>query len=53
MGKGKQATGKIGKKQELRKVGIVTTKIQQCPIARCSDGLRHKRREEQQQHGQP
>ena len=29
MGKGKQVIEKIGKKQELHKVGIVTTKIQQ------------------------
>ena len=43
-GKGKWAVGKIGKKQELHKVRIVTTKIQQHPVARCSDGLRQKRR---------
>ena len=29
MGKGRRAIEKIGKKQELRKVGIVTTRIQQ------------------------
>ena len=42
MGKGKQAIEKIRKKQELRKAGIVTTKIQQCPIARHFDGPRQK-----------
>jgi len=42
MGKGRRAIGNIGKKQELCKAGIVTTKIQQCPIACHSDGLRQK-----------
>jgi len=42
MGKGKWS---IGKKQELRKAGIVTTRIQQHPIACRSDGLRQKRKE--------
>jgi len=41
MGKGKQV---IGKEQELCKVGIVTTKIQQHPIACHSDGPRQKHR---------
>jgi len=38
MGKGRQAIEKTGKKKELHKVGIVTTKIQQCPISCCSYG---------------
>ena len=42
MGKGKWVIGKIGRKQELYKVGIVTTKIQQHPIACLSDGPRQK-----------
>jgi len=42
MGKGKQAIEKVGKKQELCKVGIVTTKIQQHPVAHHSDGPRQK-----------
>jgi len=44
MGKGNWATAKIGKKQELCKVGTATTKIQQCPIACCSNGPRQKHR---------
>ena len=44
VGKGKQAIGKIGEKQELHKVGIVTTKIQQHPTARHSDGRKQKQR---------
>lgn len=36
--------GKIEKKQELRKVGIVTTKIQQHPVAWRSVGSRQKRK---------
>jgi len=39
MAKGKQEVEMTGKKQELCKVGIVTTKIQQCPIAYHSNGL--------------
>jgi len=53
MGKGKRAIGEIGKEQELREVGIVTTKIQQCLIACHYDGPRpiqeQKCRGEQQQ----
>jgi len=45
MGKGKRAIRKLGKKHELCKAGIVTTRIQQCPVARCSDGPRQKCRE--------
>ena len=37
-------TGKIGKKQELCKVGIVTTKIQKHPVSHHSNGLRQKHR---------
>jgi len=49
MGKGRQAIEKIGKKQEFHEAGIVTTRIQQCPIACRSDGPRQKCRGEQQQ----
>ena len=51
MGKEKWAIEKIGKEQELHKMGIVTNKIKQCPTAYRSDGLRpmqeQKRRREQ------
>ena len=40
MGKGRRAIEKIGKKQELCKVGIVTTSSS--PVACCSDGPRQK-----------
>ena len=40
MGKGKQATGKIGKKQELHKAEVLTTKILHLPVACRFDGLR-------------
>lgn len=54
MGDGKWA---IGKKQELRKAGIVTIKIQQCPDAHRPNGLKpiqeQERREEQRQSGWP
>ena len=54
MGKGKWVIKKIGKKQELCKVGIVTIKILQHPIAHCTNGPRQKHRGgEQQQRGQP
>jgi len=43
VGKGKQVIGKVGEEQEVRKAGIVTTKIQQHPTARRSDGPRQKR----------
>lgn len=42
MGKGRRVIEKIGKKQTLHKVGIVATKIQQQPVACCSDYLRQK-----------
>ena len=44
MEKGRWAIEKIEKKQELHKAGIVTTKIQQRPVACRSDGPRQKRR---------
>jgi len=57
MGKGKRAIEKIGKEKELHEVGIITTKIQQRPIACNSGGPRaiqeQKCRGEQQQSGQP
>jgi len=56
MGKGKWAIGKIGKEQELCKVGIVTTKIQQHPIACHSNGprpIQDQKYSGQQQSGQP
>lgn len=42
MGKRKQVIEKIEKKKELCKKGIVTTKIQQRPVAHRSDGLRQE-----------
>ena len=42
MGKGRRVIEKIGKRQELCKAEIVTTRIQQCPIACCSDDQRQK-----------
>jgi len=44
MGKGKWVIEKIGMKQVLCKVEIVTRKIQQCPVAHHSDGQRQKYR---------
>ena len=44
MEKGKWVIEKVGKKQELCREGIVTTMIQQHPIARCSNGPKQKRR---------
>jgi len=40
MGKGRRQIEKIGKRQELCKVGIVTTSSS--PVACCSDGPRQK-----------
>ena len=41
-GKGKWVIEKTGKRQELHKAGIVTTRVQHHPVACRSDGLRQK-----------
>ena len=44
----KRAIGKIEKKQELHKAGIVTIKIQQHPSACHSNGLKQKCKRQEQ-----